>query len=82
MKLPTVKNFLFCCKLETGGLVIGWLATIGSILACILMAFLGIASIIGLANFDEFIQNETNTNPQDRDVIKAGLISELTDLIF
>lgn len=45
------------------------------------MAFLGIASIIGLANFDEFIQNETNTNPQDRDVIKAGLISELKDFI-
>lgn len=43
MKSKRIDNFLYCCQLETGGFVLGWLGIIGSILSivtCILMAVL------------------------------------------
>lgn len=45
MKLPTVNKFLFCCKLETGGLVIGWLEAIYCFLTAVLLTYSFVNSI-------------------------------------
>lgn len=52
MKLPTVKNFLFCLSLESGGLIIGWIAAVVSCFGIIGMLASIIMSIVVLSSDD------------------------------
>lgn len=77
MGLPTVKNFLCCLQLETGGLILGWLGTILGGLAVLSMAFLCIISIIAIPLVDEATQNPNyDTNGLSPEATRAVLISK------
>jgi hypothetical protein len=57
MGLPTVKKFLCCCTLETGGLIIGWFNIILSFLA-----LFGIITALSLTVV-AFNHGDFNDNP-------------------
>lgn len=77
MGLPTVKNFLFCLQLETGGLILGWLGTILGGLAVLSMAFLCIISIIGIPYVDKVTDNPSyDTNGLSPEATRTVLISK------
>lgn len=48
-ELPTLKNFLFCLTLETGGLVLGWLTAIFAAIGVISLAATLIVALVGTA---------------------------------
>ncbi|CAG9798789.1 unnamed protein product [Chironomus riparius] len=57
MGLPTLNKFCFCCSLETGGIIVGWInAFFGfiGILSGITLVFLGSTAIMFPANIDVF----------------------------
>lgn len=80
-----VDSFLYCCKLETGGLFFGWFGIIGSLLSLLLF----IAMIVGLsqdvitddslrnmgfiADSDEFNQDKIQIIKQGEKIIQIEL---------
>lgn len=82
MKLvPSVRNFLCCFKLETGGLVLGWISVICGGLAVLLLGLFIILAIISIIYFDDVITdtNNINSNVSDED-LKLVLISEFKQI--
>lgn len=69
-------KFLFCCRLETGGYVFGWLGIIHCILALILFVLI----IVGLTNdmitddtFQSIDYGNSGSTGQDMTNIRQGL---------
>ena len=79
MKFPTLKNFLFCLELRTGGLVIGWLGVVGSVLGVIFtlaLMFYGLNQFIDQNSVDIFLDgNETGTKIMTNVTLIIGIIS-------
>lgn len=73
IKLPTVSNFLCCLTLETGGLVLGWLSAIFSVIAIISTVAILIAA--GVA-----YNNETNKDNLTGTFIGNLGLDEIIDL--
>lgn len=73
MKLPTVNNFLCCLKLETGGLIVGWISVIFGGLSILGMIGLIALSIVAINYVDEV---EITDPTVSRDDFKTILIGE------
>lgn len=66
MGLPTLNKFLFCCELETGGLVLGWLSAIFSGIGVVVLGITMILAIVGFGSYDG----------NDKENVQTNLISE------
>ena len=76
-----VDSFLFCCKLETGGLFFGWFGIIG----CILSLLMFILIIVGLSQdfiTDDVLRDMGYGDPTDKDQLKVVRHGEYSDLLF
>jgi hypothetical protein len=69
-QLPRVKKFLFCLELETGGIIIGWLAAILSALAFIALT---LALVLTSIEFDQSTDKTDN--------IKTAFIGKVLVLV-
>lgn len=72
MRIPTVENFLFCLKLETGGKVLGWISCIGAAIALFVSTFVfGFAAI----NYPAML-NATSVETQEQmELLKSAQYS-------
>lgn len=77
MKLPTVKKFLCCFELETGGLIVGYIAAIGGVLAILGMIGLIILGIVALTNSDQLTNLDGSTTNVTDENVKLAAISNL-----
>lgn len=68
IKIPNVDKFLFCLKLETGGLILGWLGGLGAGIGLItsLLAF-GLV----VTNYPAFLNATTATDVEQRKVLET-----------
>lgn len=78
MHIVTVKKFLFCFKLETGGYFLGWLGTILTTLAIIGMATLAVVSIFAFDLIKEALKEQSLSNSTDDVIAIDSWIIEMT----
>jgi hypothetical protein len=67
IKIPSVENFLFCLKLETGGLLLGWICGIGSVI--VLTSSLLLFGLV-VVNYPAFLNATTAVGDHENQVLQ------------
>lgn len=63
--LPNVEKFLFCLKLETGGIILGWFSGVISVIG-LLLSFLSFGMVI--FNYNAFLNSTTLNDEQKHSI--------------
>lgn len=67
IKIPSVDKFLFCLKLETGGLILGWLGGIGAGIGLI-TSMLGFGLVV--TNYSAFLNATSAADVEEKKVLE------------
>lgn len=73
MKTKRLDSFLWCFQLETGGLFIGWMGIVSSLLAILICSLMIVGFTQGMAN-DETLQSMGFGNPEVIDEDQMNMI--------
>ena len=70
-EIPRVEKCCCCCSLNTGGLVLGWMSALGSVLLIL------ITSSTLFVDFDSYVQNNFKNNPE-----MAEMLMKMKPLVY